>query len=59
MIGVNIGVPVPREPFAFGGWHDSIFGEGDITGPSAIDFWTCAKKITCKWSAEHKSNWMS
>ena len=21
MIGVNIGVPVPREPFAFGGWN--------------------------------------
>ncbi|RYZ18850.1 MAG: aldehyde dehydrogenase family protein, partial [Sphingobacteriales bacterium] len=23
MIGVNIGVPVPREPFSFGGWNDS------------------------------------
>ncbi len=21
MIGVNIGVPVPRDPFAFGGWN--------------------------------------
>src|SRR5204863_9325946 len=21
MIGVNIGVPVPREPFSFGGWN--------------------------------------
>jgi malonate-semialdehyde dehydrogenase (acetylating)/methylmalonate-semialdehyde dehydrogenase len=59
MIGVNIGVPVPREPFAFGGWNDSRFGEGDITGPTAIDFWTRSKKITSKWSAEHRSNWMS
>ena len=26
MCGVNVGVPVPREPFAFGGWNDSQFG---------------------------------
>ena len=59
MIGVNIGVPVPREPFAFGGWNESSFGEGDITGPSAIDFWTKTKKITTKWSDKYRSNWMS
>ena len=59
MIGVNIGVPVPREPFAFGGWNDSRFGEGDITGPGAIDFWSLSKKITTKWSDEHRGNWMS
>lgn len=59
MIGVNIGVPVPREPFAFGGWFDSRFGDGDITGPSAIDFWSQPKKITTKWSQENKANWMS
>jgi malonate-semialdehyde dehydrogenase (acetylating)/methylmalonate-semialdehyde dehydrogenase len=59
MIGVNIGVPVPREPFAFGGWNDSRFGEGDITGFGAIDFWSQSKKITSKWSDEHRSNWMS
>jgi malonate-semialdehyde dehydrogenase (acetylating) / methylmalonate-semialdehyde dehydrogenase len=59
MIGVNIGVPVPREPFAFGGWNNSRFGEGDITGYGAIDFWTKSKKITSKWSDEHRSNWMS
>ncbi|MCH7774241.1 MAG: CoA-acylating methylmalonate-semialdehyde dehydrogenase, partial [Bacteroidetes bacterium] len=40
MIGVNIGVPVPREPFSFGGWNDSRFGVGDITGKSSIQFWT-------------------
>ena len=59
MVGVNIGVPVPREPFAFGGWHDSSFGEGDITGPGSIDFWTRMKKITTKWSAQKQTNWMS
>ena len=32
MCGVNVGVPVPREPFGFGGWNDSGFGAGNITG---------------------------
>src|SRR5678809_297638 len=41
MIGVNVGVPVPREPFSFGGWNESKFGVGDITGKSSIEFWTC------------------
>ena len=27
MIGVNIGIPVPREPFAFGGIKYSRFGQ--------------------------------
>jgi malonate-semialdehyde dehydrogenase (acetylating) / methylmalonate-semialdehyde dehydrogenase len=59
MIGINIGVPVPREPFAFGGWNDSAFGGGDITGETAIDFWSKAKKITTKWVASGTANWMS
>ncbi len=59
MVGINIGVPVPREPFPFGGWNDSRFGDGDITGPGAIDFWSATKKITTKWSDKHRKNWMS
>ena len=59
MIGVNIGVPVPREPFSFGGWNDSKFGVGDITGKSSIEFLTKSKKITTKWNPESKTNWMS
>jgi malonate-semialdehyde dehydrogenase (acetylating)/methylmalonate-semialdehyde dehydrogenase len=59
MIGVNVGVPVPREPFSFGGWNDSKFGAHDITGKSSIDFWTQLKKSTIKWNAEARSNWMS
>ena len=59
MIGVNIGVPVPREPFSFGGWNDSKFGAGDITGKSSIEFFSKLKKTTIKWNPESKVNWMS
>lgn len=59
MIGVNIGVPVPREPFSFGGWNESKFGVGDITGKSSIEFWTRLKKTTIKWNPEARTNWMS
>ena len=59
MVGVNVGVPVPREPFSFGGWNDSKFGVGDITGHSSIEFWTQAKKMTTKWNKEAGTNWMS
>ncbi|MEY4545346.1 MAG: methylmalonate-semialdehyde dehydrogenase [Pseudomonadota bacterium] len=59
MIGVNVGVPVPREPFSFGGTKLSKFGHGDITGPSAVEFWTDLKKITSKWAAQVDATWMS
>jgi len=59
MIGVNVGVPVPREPFSFGGWNESKFGVGDITGKSSIEFWTKLKKSTIKWNSEAGVNWMS
>jgi malonate-semialdehyde dehydrogenase (acetylating)/methylmalonate-semialdehyde dehydrogenase len=50
MVGVNVGVPVPREPFSFGGWNESKFGAGDITGRGSIEFWTRARKTTAKWN---------
>ena len=59
MIGVNVGVPVPREPFSFGGWNDSKYGVGEITGRGSIEFWTQAKKITTKWNQDAGTNWMS
>jgi len=59
MVGVNVGVPVPREPFGFGGWNDSKFGVGDITGRGSIEFWTKSKKMTTKWNKEAGVNWMS
>jgi malonate-semialdehyde dehydrogenase (acetylating)/methylmalonate-semialdehyde dehydrogenase len=52
MIGVNIGVPVPREPFSFGGWNESKFGVNDITGRSSIEFWTQLKKTSTKWNPD-------
>jgi malonate-semialdehyde dehydrogenase (acetylating) / methylmalonate-semialdehyde dehydrogenase len=58
MCGVNVGVPVPREPFAFGGWNDSKFGNGDITGWEGFQFWTRARKITTKWALQKDSTWM-
>ena len=59
MIGVNVGVPVPRDPFSFGGWNESRFGAGDITGESSIEFWTQPRKATIKWNRESGTNWMS
>ena len=59
MVGVNVGVPVPREPFAFGGWKDSMFGHGDITGMDGFHFWTKPKKVTTKWAMQSDATWMS
>jgi malonate-semialdehyde dehydrogenase (acetylating)/methylmalonate-semialdehyde dehydrogenase len=59
MIGINIGVPVPREPFSFGGTHDSKFGHGEITGPGSLNFWSDLKKITTKWTLNKDKNWMN
>jgi malonate-semialdehyde dehydrogenase (acetylating)/methylmalonate-semialdehyde dehydrogenase len=59
MIGINVGVPVPREPFSFGGIQDSRFGHGDITGSSGVEFWSQRKKITTKWVSPTDKNWMN
>jgi malonate-semialdehyde dehydrogenase (acetylating)/methylmalonate-semialdehyde dehydrogenase len=58
MIGVNVGVPVPREPFSFGGVNASKFGHGDITGHHSLDFWSDVKKVTVKWEPQTNSTWM-
>jgi malonate-semialdehyde dehydrogenase (acetylating)/methylmalonate-semialdehyde dehydrogenase len=59
MIGVNIGIPVPREPFSFGGIKDSKFGYGDITGKQSLNFWSDLIKVTTKYSGENKIDWQS
>ncbi len=59
MVGINIGVPVPREPFSFGGTKDSKFGQGDITGEGSLDLWSNQKKVTTKWSEQKDATWMS
>lgn len=58
MVGVNVGVPVPREPFSFGGINASKFGHGDITGHHSLDFWSNVKKVTVKWEPQTDSTWM-
>jgi malonate-semialdehyde dehydrogenase (acetylating)/methylmalonate-semialdehyde dehydrogenase len=59
MVGVNVGVPVPRDPFSFGGTKDSKFGHGEITGRGAVEFWSNLKKVTTKWGLQKDANWMS
>ncbi|NOT78951.1 MAG: aldehyde dehydrogenase family protein [Bacteriovoracaceae bacterium] len=59
MVGVNVGVPVPREPFSFGGVNASKYGHGDITGQHSLDFWSNIKKVTMKWEKQNDNNWMS
>jgi malonate-semialdehyde dehydrogenase (acetylating)/methylmalonate-semialdehyde dehydrogenase len=58
MVGINVGVPVPREPFSFGGVNASKFGAGDITGQHSLDFWSNVKKVTVKWESQSDSSWM-
>lgn len=59
MCGVNIGVPVPREPFSFGGWNDSKFGHGDLTGEDGFRFWTRPRKVTARWATHGDETWMT
>lgn len=59
MVGINIGVPVPREPFSFGGTKASKFGSHDMTGWGGVDFWSQQKKITTKWALHPDATWMS
>jgi malonate-semialdehyde dehydrogenase (acetylating)/methylmalonate-semialdehyde dehydrogenase len=59
MIGVNVGVPVPREPFSFGGTKRSRFGHGDITGMGGVELWSALKKVTTKWAPAVDGSWMS
>jgi malonate-semialdehyde dehydrogenase (acetylating)/methylmalonate-semialdehyde dehydrogenase len=59
MVGINVGVPVPREPFSFGGTKESKFGSGDITGWGGVEHWSHRKKITTKWASQSDKNWMS
>lgn len=57
MLGVNIGIPVPREPFSFGGTRRSKFGDAsDITGIGAVGFFTELVKITTKWAPSRRGD---
>jgi len=51
MLGVNVGIPVPREPFSFGGLYGTLskYGDFDITGDGAAHFFTNRVKVTSRW----------
>ena len=53
MLGINVGIPVPREPFSFGGLYGtrSKYGDMDITGDGSVEFFTNRIKVTTKWPA--------
>ena len=53
MVGINIGVPVPREPFSFGGIGTSKFGHGEIAGEGSLSVWSNLKKVTTKWEEQN------
>lgn len=52
---MNIGIPVPREPFSFGGLYGTLskFGDADITGDGAMEFFSNRIKVTSKWSSSY------
>lgn len=56
----SIGVAVPREPFSFGGWNKSRFGNHcDITGDGGVEFFSMRRKVTTKWIPQENASWMS
>jgi hypothetical protein len=83
MLGVNVGIPVPRgtcrvlflfsaifpsfnmsssvkcctEPFSFGGLYGTLskFGNSDITGDGAMEFFSNRIKVTSKWTASYST----
>mmetsp|Transcript_3310 Transcript_3310/g.8391 ORF Transcript_3310/g.8391 Transcript_3310/m.8391 type:complete len:509 (+) Transcript_3310:130-1656(+) len=56
MLGVNIGIPVPREPFSFGGLYgtESKYGDMDITGDGGMEFFSNRIKVTSKWPLQRR-----
>jgi malonate-semialdehyde dehydrogenase (acetylating)/methylmalonate-semialdehyde dehydrogenase len=60
MLGTNIGIPVPREPFSFGGLYGtkSKYGDMDITGDGGMEFFSNRIKITSKWPLKRTADTM-
>lgn len=50
--GVNVGIPVPREPFAFGGLTGTLskYGDFDVTAEGAMEFFTNRRKVRAECS---------
>ena len=45
------------EPFSFGGLYGtrSKFGDVDVTGDGAMEFFTNRRKVTSKWTASYST----
>jgi malonate-semialdehyde dehydrogenase (acetylating)/methylmalonate-semialdehyde dehydrogenase len=50
MVGINVPIPVPTAPFAFGGWKDSLFGDLHVYGREGVLFNTRGKVVTERWT---------
>lgn len=49
MVGVNIPIPVPIAHHPFGGWKRSMFGDVDMHGDQAMQFYSKLKTVTTRW----------
>ena len=49
MIGVNVPIPVPMAFHHFGGSKRSKFGDSQMHGPQAVQFFTKLKTISARW----------
>lgn len=60
MLGTNIGIPVPREPFSFGGLYGTLskYGDMDITGDGGMEFFSNRVKISSKWPLKRKAEFI-
>ena len=55
MVGINVPIPVPTAPFAFGGWKDSLFGDLHVYGREGVMFNTRGKVVTERWARQSSS----
>ncbi|MEM7196953.1 MAG: CoA-acylating methylmalonate-semialdehyde dehydrogenase [Pseudomonadota bacterium] len=49
MIGINVPIPVPMAFHHFGGAKRSKFGDTQMHGPNAVNFFTKMKTISSRW----------
>jgi malonate-semialdehyde dehydrogenase (acetylating) / methylmalonate-semialdehyde dehydrogenase len=49
MVGVNVPVPVPAPPQAFGGWKQSMYGALHVYGHDGVACYTRGRVITSRW----------
>jgi len=55
MVGINVPIPVPAPPQAFGGWKQSMFGPLHAYGHDGVAFYTRGKVLTTRWAKPSES----